>query len=363
MANPREGPTTKVTTKTTTSFNVLYTKQKTKKRKAWQDGRIEVNLKTGSCVLYPSESSASTFCAPLDDPLLLTEKYMKQIESRQDLEIDFANYLVTIEYGSEASARGDAAPPPAKVLLPKFKAPAKLPEAVVPDAEQEPAAPQHHQPRHAPLASNQGRLAGGRGRYDVANEELDDLWGGADDGEGPGNRGSTDDDEDEGRNQMQPSWGEASRGSHTHPHEEAENDQYDREPQEDQPNGAGGFGMWGQGQGQGQENEYNGLGMGTSAGAGVGPAAPNKSLWNIDFLQHEENPLDAPPARLVSVPPPGNRPPGESGPVPVINAPSSVNGEDSPWRPAGTVVDEGLPTSQVTTAPASDVPPDEWGFF
>lgn len=266
----------------TTTFQVLYTKQKTKKRKAWQDGRIEVDFKTGSCFLY-SDGTKTTFCAPLDDPLLLTAKHIAQIKSGLDLELDFANYVATIEYSSDQAAKAEA-PPPAKTL-PKFKPPAVLTVAV---ADQEPEAPQHRQPRHAPLASNQGRLASGRGRYDVNNDELDEEWGC--DEEPAANGGSGDDEEDEeqhaGHNYSPLSWGGAPRGLRAHSHEEPPtNDQL--EPRQ---NGFAAWGQvdaWGQGelkdQSRGVENENN---------------IPKAALWSIDWLTSSANQpkIQEPPA-------------------------------------------------------------------
>ena len=74
----------------------LYTKQKTKKRKTWHDGRLDV-FSSGSCFLFdaPTENKIKS-SAPLDS-LVVGGDELQQVLNGGETELELESYLVEIE--------------------------------------------------------------------------------------------------------------------------------------------------------------------------------------------------------------------------------------------------------------------------
>ena len=85
-------------------LRVLYTHQKTKKKKVWKDGRIKVT--SSSCSLYdatPIPGSSSTIL----DTIELSQLEIQSLVNGSNTELESEKYLITIEGPWVVSAVGD----------------------------------------------------------------------------------------------------------------------------------------------------------------------------------------------------------------------------------------------------------------
>ena len=139
------------------SFPCLYSKQKLKKRKTFSDGRLSVNFATGLCCLYnaPDDRSTSTACL---DSVTLTVPQLNRIRNGEELEIDFEQYIATVEQ-----------PPPAEKARPLLKVPKFIPPpkvAPAPKVVPDPPAPKI-------LHNTTNGIVRGSGLYDVDDDVID----------------------------------------------------------------------------------------------------------------------------------------------------------------------------------------------
>lgn len=147
----------------------LYTNQKTKKRKRWDDGFVIVNG-SGLCVLYNADIDMAL--APLDTRQLLPQQAASILAGRLK-DVEFDGYLVTIEDTQTTSIQTLAKPVPLVRKIPKFKIPTAVAKPIpvsnpVYDAENATASAQNTTSRPPPVV---------KGKYVVHEDELDDIWG------------------------------------------------------------------------------------------------------------------------------------------------------------------------------------------
>jgi hypothetical protein len=78
------------------SMPCLYTKQKTKKRKAWCDGTLNVNS-NGTCVLYGASTLEKISTGGSLDSVFLKADELRQVMAGLDTEIEMENHIVMVE--------------------------------------------------------------------------------------------------------------------------------------------------------------------------------------------------------------------------------------------------------------------------
>ena len=145
----------------------LYTNQKTKKRKRWEDGTVAVHS-SGLCTLHANNATA---LAALDSRFLSAAQ-AKQIIDGRLREIEFDGYLVEIseEASTPLSVHRNVLPQ----TVPKFRIPASRPSSKVSvsvgreDID--------YPPVLSPI-QNETTSSRGNGRYEVSEDELDSIWG------------------------------------------------------------------------------------------------------------------------------------------------------------------------------------------
>ena len=90
-------------------LQVMFTKQKLKKRKAWSDGVLEV-MDSGACFLYPAQEAGRVRpggSPPLDTAFLVQAEVMTLLDG-SETELDMEGHLVTVE---SVDVLGDDAAP------------------------------------------------------------------------------------------------------------------------------------------------------------------------------------------------------------------------------------------------------------
>ena len=147
----------------------LFTNQKTKKRKRWEDGHLLIHS-SGLCILY---SDSTTALSSLDSRHLAPTQTKGVLDGKLK-EIEFEGYLV--EVSEEPSA-----PPVIRRGSPqtvsRFKIPASLPRVTsVSVSREEHGTVPASNPPDGERRGHQG-LKYVNGRYQVTEDELDSIWG------------------------------------------------------------------------------------------------------------------------------------------------------------------------------------------
>ena len=117
--------------KTEISIPCLYTKQLTKKRKTFQDGKLVCNTKNSFCRLFRTDGAAASGNDCLEG-LQVTPAAMAKILDGEFTELEFESYFVTVE---RIVPKAPSAQPVAKqqqYKIPRFIPPAQVapPKAV-----------------------------------------------------------------------------------------------------------------------------------------------------------------------------------------------------------------------------------------
>ena len=148
-------------------LSCLYTNQKAKKRKRWEDGSVAIHS-SGLCVLHANHATA---LAPLDSRFLPAAQAQQIIDGNLR-EIEFDGYLVEVneETFAPPSAQRNLLPQ----TVPKFKIPASRPLSKVSVSV---SREDFDCPQIQPSIPHESYTSGGKGRYQVSEEELDSIWG------------------------------------------------------------------------------------------------------------------------------------------------------------------------------------------
>ena len=118
-------------TQTEIAIPCLYTKQLTKKRKTFQDGKILCNARNNYCRLFRTDGAAASGSDCLEG-LQVTQAAMKMILDGEFTELEFESYFVTVERpvtAAPSAARAVAFQPQYKI--PRFKPPAQVAPKVI----------------------------------------------------------------------------------------------------------------------------------------------------------------------------------------------------------------------------------------
>ena len=78
------------------SVPCLYTKQKTKKRKSWNDGTLKINRSSGGCRLFDNLDGRKVSVTMLESKNLRDDELAIALRG-EECEIEFETYLVTID--------------------------------------------------------------------------------------------------------------------------------------------------------------------------------------------------------------------------------------------------------------------------
>lgn len=139
------------------SIPCLYTKQKTKKRKSWNDGTLKIDRTSGSCRLFDNLDGRKLSVSMLEVKTLRGDELAIALRG-EECEIEFETYLVTVDaveirgggpslksqkVGS-SSSRVAAQVKPAQVKSLQL-APFKPPSKVAPDSNRQPESEDHYQ--------------------------------------------------------------------------------------------------------------------------------------------------------------------------------------------------------------------------
>jgi hypothetical protein len=187
------------------SYPCLYTSQKLKKKKSWNDGKVIISVKNSSCKLFAAADSAKIMASTNNcggnslDSIALTESQLKSITAGScggDVEIEFEKYLVTIEVTGPvvgqtsnagtipAAANKTNNMPSTQAIAPSNalidlvkKNPFKIPKYVPPPAVTATSGnqPMHQMPNISRPPDNQ-YCGTKRGHYRIEGDDLDDLW-------------------------------------------------------------------------------------------------------------------------------------------------------------------------------------------
>jgi hypothetical protein len=155
-------------------FSCLYTNQKTKKRKRWEDGFILLTS-TGSVTLMKAGHGDAMPTSSLDSKYLSPQQ-LQLVLNGSCASLEFEGYLVEINdtvHHSKAVTT-NTGHPKAIQNMPRFKIPAMIQKPAVEPDEGE----YHYYPQTgARENAKPSEKVAVRGRYSVDDDELDDIWG------------------------------------------------------------------------------------------------------------------------------------------------------------------------------------------
>ena len=112
------------------SIPCLYTKQLTKKRKTFQDGKISCNTRSNYCRLFRTDGAAASGNDCLEG-LQITPAAMKKILDGEFTELEFESYFVTVERPVAAAPAAARAAIQPQYKIPRFIPPAQVAPRVV----------------------------------------------------------------------------------------------------------------------------------------------------------------------------------------------------------------------------------------
>lgn len=144
------------------NFNCLYSNQKTKKRKSWSDGILKVLLNESRCDLFAVQDNQLSLNQVIASHIV-TKSEMSRIVQGVVTEIEFENYLVTIDFIKEDNTPLCSAKPK------KFKVPATVIPIKKPvDQPIDIKSVQKYSTSSATQFSK---------NYSITDDELDSIWG------------------------------------------------------------------------------------------------------------------------------------------------------------------------------------------
>ena len=161
-------------------LNCLYTHQKLKKKKTFQDGTLKVFA--SCCVLYRSDTKISALGSL--ETRQLTKEERAGIVNGSLTEIEFDGYFVEIDCiansmkgESESLESSSKKSKFEKFSVPKFKPPSKIQKV----GEHKVLCTNNDGQQNRTNSCKTGVISGfanrsSRGKYDVAEEELDNIW-------------------------------------------------------------------------------------------------------------------------------------------------------------------------------------------
>jgi hypothetical protein len=162
------------------TFPCLYSSQKLKKKKSWNDGIVKVYVSSGSCKLFAQDDGTKIVGSGCLDTLQLLDCQLQAIisGSNAEMEIEFEKYLVTVELvknstmpvqpteNAPVSATRNLGVPTALTDL--VKKSFKVPKYVAPL--------QVTMPVSAPHVVSQTSGGSKRGYYQIDDDEIDTRW-------------------------------------------------------------------------------------------------------------------------------------------------------------------------------------------
>lgn len=177
------------------TLSCLYTSQKMKKRKRWEDGILQINEASGFCSLFPVQNGGRLVAVvPLDSqcfPLSIIGRVM----CNDIKEIEMEGYMITINEENSTAVSAPTSMPTSRGVLKvaKFKIP-KIPGAIPKplmttsfqslvtestssdSSSSSSSSSSCFRPIVSPRATTSFSF-GARGKYDVEEDELDEIWG------------------------------------------------------------------------------------------------------------------------------------------------------------------------------------------
>ena len=186
----------------------LYTHQKTKKKKAFQDGFLRLVEGNCSVSLFKASSGTAAMGGALDSRIL-SRNEVDALKSGELPEIEFEGFLVEIDQfvekaknnenscnsSSDNRGTGYMQPP----LLKKFKVPSRIaPREPMPSGDSQSGTNTGHGGSNSSSSGGGGGGAfGKRSAYTIEDDELDDIWGTERQGSGLKRERNDDDDDDD----------------------------------------------------------------------------------------------------------------------------------------------------------------------
>ena len=166
----------------------LYTHQKTKRKKAFQDGVLRLVERNCSVSLFKASSGTAAMGGALDSRIL-SRNEVDALKSGELPEIEFEGFLVEIDQfvekaknnenscNSSSNNRGAGCMQPP--LLKKFKVPSRIaPREPMPSGDSQSGTNTGHGGSNSSSSGGGGGGAfGKRSAYTIEDDELDDIWG------------------------------------------------------------------------------------------------------------------------------------------------------------------------------------------